>query len=88
MDKTMEKLSSFCHSAGPGVCSFWGPKPADITATIDNIIHQLQSRPVPVSGALGRDLPTLVTYSDLNVLFLNSIPLTAHQRPFPSWTTS
>lgn len=72
MDETMEKFSSFCHSAGPETCSFWGSTPADITARIDGIIHQLQSHPVPVSGAQSLDLPTLVTYSDLKALFINT----------------
>ena len=73
MDEAMEKFSSFCHSAGPERCSFWGPTPADITARMDGIIHQLQNHPVPVSGVQSRDLPTLVTYSDLKALFINTI---------------
>ncbi|KAI1746482.1 Alpha/Beta hydrolase protein [Xylaria castorea] len=73
MDAAMEKFSSFCHSAGPETCSFWGPTPANITARIDDIIHQLQNHPVPVSRAQSRDLPTLVTYSDLKALFINTI---------------
>jgi hypothetical protein len=73
MDEAMEKFSSFCHSAGPEKCSFWGPTPADITARMDGIIHQLQNHPVPVSGAQNRDLPTLVTYSDLKALFITTI---------------
>ncbi|RHZ44268.1 uncharacterized protein CDV56_101295 [Aspergillus thermomutatus] len=73
MDEAMEKFSSFCHSAGPEKCSFWGPTPANITARMDCIIHQLQNHPVPVSGVRSRDLPTLVTYSDLKALFLKTI---------------
>ncbi|KAI8954457.1 Alpha/Beta hydrolase protein [Xylaria longipes] len=73
MDETIEKFSSFCHSAGPEMCSFWGPTPADIMARMDGIIHQLQNHPVPVSGAQSRDLPTLVTYSDLKALFVNTV---------------
>jgi pimeloyl-ACP methyl ester carboxylesterase len=73
MDEAMENFSSFCHSAGPEKCSFWGPTPAHITTRMDDIIHQLQNHPVPVSGVQSRDLPTLVTYSDLKALFLNSI---------------
>ncbi|KAH8203743.1 hypothetical protein TruAng_002036 [Truncatella angustata] len=73
MDEAIEKFSSFCHSAGPETCSFWGPTPADIMARMDGIIHQLQNHPVPVSGVHGRDLPTQVTYSDLKALFINTI---------------
>ncbi|KAF7183976.1 hypothetical protein CNMCM7691_004466 [Aspergillus felis] len=73
MDEAMKQFSSFCHSAGPGKCSFWGPTPANITARLDGILHQLQNHPVPVSGVQNRDLPTLVTYSDLKALFLNTI---------------
>lgn len=73
MDETMEKFSSFCHSAGPELCSFWGATPADITARIDAIIRQLQSHPIPVSGVQTRDLPTMITYSDLKALFINTI---------------
>ncbi|KAI0452638.1 Alpha/Beta hydrolase protein [Xylaria acuta] len=73
MDEAMEKFSSFCHSAGPETCSFWGPTPADITARMDGIIYQLQNHPIPVSGVQSRDLPTLVTYSDLKALFINTI---------------
>ncbi|CRG83254.1 Putative hydrolase Mb2248c [Talaromyces islandicus] len=78
MDEAMEKFSSFCHSAGYEKCSFWGPTPANITARIDGIIHQLQNHPVPISGAQSRKLPTLVTYSDLKALFLDTVytPLT------------
>ncbi|KAF7156342.1 hypothetical protein CNMCM6106_009609 [Aspergillus hiratsukae] len=47
MDEAMKKFSSFCHSAGPGKCSFWGPTPANITSRLDGIIHQLQNHPVP-----------------------------------------
>ncbi|KAJ5374178.1 hypothetical protein N7517_006184 [Penicillium concentricum] len=73
MDEAMNKFSSFCHSAGPEKCSFWGPTPAEITARMDGIIHQLQSHPVPVSRVQSRGLPTLVTYSDLKALSLNTI---------------
>ncbi|QKX63676.1 uncharacterized protein TRUGW13939_10847 [Talaromyces rugulosus] len=73
MDEAMEKFSAFCHSAGPEKCSFWGPTPAKITARMDSIIHQLQTHPVPVNGVQSQDLPTLVTYSDLKALFLNTI---------------
>ncbi|KAK0743971.1 Alpha/Beta hydrolase protein [Schizothecium vesticola] len=75
MDEAMEEFSRLCHSAGPEACSFWGPTPANITARIDSIIHQLQSHPVPVSGIPTRDLPALVTYSDLKALFLNTLYL-------------
>ncbi|KAJ5170206.1 Alpha/Beta hydrolase protein [Penicillium coprophilum] len=73
MDEAMKKFSSFCHSAGPKKCSFWGPTPAHIMARMDGIIHQLQHHPVPVSAVQTRDLPTLVTLSDLKALFLNTI---------------
>ncbi|KAI1128304.1 Alpha/Beta hydrolase protein [Nemania abortiva] len=73
MDEAMEKFSSFCHSAGPEKCSFWGPTPAEIMARVDSIIHQLQNHPVPISGAESRALPALVTYSDLKALFINTI---------------
>ncbi|KAK7428992.1 hypothetical protein QQZ08_004399, partial [Neonectria magnoliae] len=73
MDEAMKKFSSFCHSAGPKACSFWGPTPADITARMDALIHQLQNHPVPLSGVQTRDLPTLVTYSDLKALFFTTI---------------
>ncbi|KAH8163528.1 hypothetical protein CIB48_g4701 [Xylaria polymorpha] len=73
MDATIGKFASFCHSAGPEACSFWGPTPADILARLDGLIHQLQNHPVPVSGVQNRGLPALVTYSDLKALFINSI---------------
>ncbi|KAG2412177.1 hypothetical protein HFD88_009733 [Aspergillus terreus] len=73
MDAAMDQFSSLCHSAGPKRCSFWGPSPANITARMDATIHQLQHHPVPVSGVASRDLPTMVTYSDLKALFLNAI---------------
>ncbi|KAM0330880.1 hypothetical protein ACHAQA_003836 [Verticillium albo-atrum] len=73
MDDGMEMFSNLCHSAGPENCSFWGPTPADITARMDGIIHQLQNHPVPVSGVADGDLPYLVTHSDLKALFLNAL---------------
>jgi pimeloyl-ACP methyl ester carboxylesterase len=73
MDEAMDKFSSFCHSAGPGKCSFYGPTPANITARLDGLIHQLQNHPVPVSGVQSQVLPTLATYSDLKALFLTTI---------------
>ena len=73
MDEAMKKFSSLCHSAGPEKCSFWGPTPDNITARLDSIIHQLLNHPVPKSGAQSRDLPTMVTYSDLKALFLTSV---------------
>ncbi|OHW96947.1 hypothetical protein CSPAE12_04390 [Colletotrichum incanum] len=73
MDAAMETFSTFCHSAGSEACSFWGPTPADITARIDGIVHRFQSHPVAVSGAQNGDLPSLVTYSDLKALFINTI---------------
>lgn len=73
MDEAMEQFSGFCHSAGPETCSFWGLTPADITARMDGIIHQLQNHPIPVSEVQSRDLPKLVTYSDLKALFINTI---------------
>lgn len=73
MDEAMERFSSLCHSAGPERCYFWGPTPANITARLDGIISQLQNHPVPVSGLPTRDLPALVTYSDLKALFVNAI---------------
>ncbi|QMW33351.1 hypothetical protein G4B84_008782, partial [Aspergillus flavus NRRL3357] len=73
MDEAMETFSTFCHSAGPEKCSFWGPTPANITARMDGIIRQLQNHPVPLSGVGGPDLPTMVTVSDLKTLFLNAL---------------
>ncbi|GFF54629.1 conserved hypothetical protein [Aspergillus lentulus] len=73
MDEAMENFSSFCHSAGPRKCSFWGPTPANITARLDGIVHQLQNHPVPISGVRSQVLPTLATYSDLKALFLTTI---------------
>ncbi|KAK4461503.1 putative hydrolase [Cladorrhinum samala] len=73
MDDGMEKFSSFCHSAGPERCSFWGPTPADITARMNGIILQLQNHPVPVSGLQDGGLPTLATHSDLKALFINAL---------------
>ncbi|PYI16958.1 alpha/beta-hydrolase [Aspergillus violaceofuscus CBS 115571] len=74
MDEAMETFSTFCHSAGPANCSFWGPTPANITARMDGIIRQLQNHPVPLSAVGDPDLlPTMVTYSDLKTLFLNTI---------------
>ncbi|KAL5357719.1 hypothetical protein BJX96DRAFT_182167 [Aspergillus floccosus] len=73
MDAAVDQFSSLCHSAGPDKCSFWGPSPANITARMDAIIHQLRHHPIPVSGVQSRDIPTMVTYSDLKALFLNAI---------------
>lgn len=73
MDEAIETFSIFCHSAGPQKCSFWGPTPANITARMDGIIRQLLNHPVPLSGVEDQDLPTMVTYSDLKTLFLNTV---------------
>ncbi|KAJ5261089.1 alpha/beta-hydrolase [Penicillium angulare] len=73
MDEAMETFSNFCHSAGVERCSFWGPTPANITARIDAIISQLLTSPIPLSGVEDSSLPTMVTYSDLKTLFLNTI---------------
>ncbi|KAE8140405.1 Alpha/Beta hydrolase protein [Aspergillus pseudotamarii] len=73
MDEAIETFSTFCHSAGPQKCSFWGPTPANITARMDGIIRQLLNHPVPLSGVGHEDLPTMVTYSDLKTLFLNTV---------------
>ncbi|PYH86437.1 alpha/beta-hydrolase [Aspergillus uvarum CBS 121591] len=74
MDEAMETFSTFCHSAGPAKCSFWGPTPANITERMDGIIRQLQNHPVPLSRVGNPDLlPTMVTYPDLKTLFLNTI---------------
>lgn len=73
MDEAIEKFSSFCHSAGPEKCSFWGPTPANITARIDEIIRRLQNHPVPLSMVRSQELPTMVTCFDLKALFLNAI---------------
>ncbi|KAK8091574.1 hypothetical protein PG997_001935 [Apiospora hydei] len=74
MDEAMAQFSSLCHSAGPEKCSFWGPTPANITTRLDGLIHQLQDHPFPVTGIESkRGLPTLVTYSDLKALLMQSI---------------
>jgi hypothetical protein len=73
MDEAMDKFLSFCHSAGPGKCSFYGPTLANITARLDGLIHQLQNHLVPVSGVQSQVLLTLATYSDLKALFLTTI---------------
>ena len=73
MDETMEKFSSFCHSAGPSNCPFWGPTPDNITARMDSIIYDLQSHPVPISGVQDGGLPTMATYSDLKAALLDAI---------------
>ncbi|TLD03544.1 uncharacterized protein PgNI_11521 [Pyricularia grisea] len=72
-DETMERFSTLCHAAGPDACSFWGPTPDDITARMDALIHQLQNHPVPISRAEGTGLPSMVTYSDLKALLLQTI---------------
>jgi pimeloyl-ACP methyl ester carboxylesterase len=73
MDETLEMFSSLCHSAGPDACAFYGPSPENITVRIDNIVQQLQSQPVPISGAETGGLPMLVTYADLKSLFINAL---------------
>jgi pimeloyl-ACP methyl ester carboxylesterase len=73
MDEAMETFSTFCHYAGPQNCSFWGPTPENITARLDGITRQFRNRPVPLSGVVGSNLPTMVTYSDLKTLFLNAL---------------
>ncbi|CAI7646519.1 unnamed protein product [Penicillium manginii] len=73
MDEAMETFSTFCHYAGPQNCSFWGPTPENITAKLDGITRQFRNRPVPLSGVVGSNLPTMVTYSDLKTLFLNAL---------------
>lgn len=73
MDQGVETFSTFCHSAGPENCSFWGPTPANITARLDGIIRQLQNHPVPLSVVGDPALPTMVTYSDMKTLLLNSL---------------
>ncbi|KAI0505183.1 Alpha/Beta hydrolase protein [Xylaria bambusicola] len=73
MDAGIESFASFCHSAGAEACSFWGPSAAEIMGRLDAIISQLQNQPIPVSGVENGGLPTLVTYSDLKQLFINSL---------------
>ncbi|OJJ96902.1 hypothetical protein ASPACDRAFT_34129 [Aspergillus aculeatus ATCC 16872] len=74
MDEALATFSTFCYSAGPANCSFWGPTPANITERMDGIIRQLQNHPVALSGVGDPDLlPTMVTYSDLKTLFLNTL---------------
>ncbi|KAM7201149.1 Alpha/Beta hydrolase fold [Rhypophila sp. PSN 637] len=72
MDESMEAFVTYCHSAGPEKCSFWGPSPANITARMDAAIERLQDNPVPVSGVPDK-LPTLVTISDLKAGFISSV---------------
>ncbi|KAI0192411.1 Alpha/Beta hydrolase protein [Astrocystis sublimbata] len=72
-DKAIEMFATFCHSAGRQRCSFWGPTPADIMTRLDNILHQLQTHPVPISRVESRDLPTLVTYSDLKAVLVQAL---------------
>lgn len=73
MDETMDKFADLCHSAGPDRCQLWGPTPANITARMDAVVHQLQNHPVPVSGVQTEDIPAMVTYSDLKALFINTL---------------
>ncbi|KAI1171946.1 Alpha/Beta hydrolase protein [Nemania sp. FL0916] len=70
MDEAIAEFLSFCHSAGPEKCSFWGPTTKNITARLDAIISQLQNHPVPISGVQSQELPALVTYSDLKALLI------------------
>lgn len=73
MDEAIKEFTKLCHSAGQDKCAFWGPSASNILERIDNILLQLESEPVPVSGLEGDQLPTLVTYSDLKALFIKSI---------------
>ncbi|KAK6815715.1 hypothetical protein PG987_016481 [Apiospora arundinis] len=87
LDEAMGKFVTFCHVGGPEACAFWGPTPADITARLDGLIHQLQNHPVPVSGlASAKPMPALVTYADLEALFMKAIydPVML----FPAWPVS
>jgi pimeloyl-ACP methyl ester carboxylesterase len=75
-DEAMGEFARLCYSAGPELCSFWGPSMVNITERLDGIIQGLQDHPVPMSMVQGQnreDLPALVTYSDLKALFLNTI---------------
>ncbi|KAG5657405.1 hypothetical protein KAF25_005969 [Fusarium avenaceum] len=72
-DEAMDKFSTLCHSAGSSKCSFWGPSPKNITARLDNLIHQLRNHPIPISGAQTKSLPAMVTYSDLKALLLTAM---------------
>lgn len=73
MDEAMEQFSSLCYSAGPDLCSFWGPTSANITARLNNIIQQLQDHPVPLSNVESGGVPTMVTYADIKAMFVNAI---------------
>lgn len=71
-DEMVASFASFCHEAGSGNCSFWGPSPENITCRLDNIISQLEHEPVPLSGVDTNSIPTLATSSDLKALILSA----------------
>lgn len=73
MDEAMVKFASLCRSAGPEKCSFWGSTQQNISMRIDKIINELRDHPVPLSGVESQEQPTLVTYSDVKALFLNTV---------------
>jgi pimeloyl-ACP methyl ester carboxylesterase len=75
-DAAVAKFADFCYSAGEDSCAFWGPSAANITARLDSLIAQLETHPVPSTfsfDAIGQDLPTLVTSSDLKAQIVQAL---------------
>ncbi|KAI1175856.1 Alpha/Beta hydrolase protein [Nemania sp. FL0916] len=81
-DEALGEFSTFCFQAGAANCSFWGPSAENVAARFDKIISDLNHAPVPLSG-LGdehRDVPSLVTYTDIKAFLIAAIydPLSSY----------
>lgn len=81
-DEALGEFSTFCFQAGAVNCSFWGPSAENISTRFNKIISDLNHKPVPLSG-IGdgdRNVPSLVTYTDIKAFLIAAIydPLSSY----------
>jgi hypothetical protein len=64
----MEAFYSYCHAAGPRICSFYSPTTAKISRRFSLILSNLKTHPIIVPSADPISLPEIITYSSLKRL--------------------
>ncbi|PQE14205.1 Alpha beta hydrolase fold family protein [Rutstroemia sp. NJR-2017a BVV2] len=67
-DKIMEAFYTYCHAAGPRICSFYSPTTTEISRRFSLILSNLKTHPIIVPSADSISLPEIITYSSLKRL--------------------
>ncbi|KAF2184655.1 hypothetical protein K469DRAFT_666450 [Zopfia rhizophila CBS 207.26] len=77
-DNAVRSFFKYCHEAGPDLCAFYSPTPAEIEDRLQKVVQDVRDHPIAVFDPSVTAFPRLATYEELNFILLSSLysPLT------------